>query len=78
MALFALRQAVTLAVHLEDVDVGGEAVEQGAGQPFAAQDLGPLVEGQVAGHQRGAESLCSTLLSADRGRSLFTSGSLQA
>src|SRR5215213_10599530 len=31
-----------------------EPVQQGTGQPFAAQDLGPFVEGQVAGHQGGA------------------------
>jgi hypothetical protein len=36
------------------VDVVGEAVEQSPGQAFAAQDLGPLVEWQVAGHQGGA------------------------
>ena len=30
----------------------GEPVEQGAGQPLGAEDLGPLVEGQVRGDQR--------------------------
>ncbi len=38
-AAFALCQAVALAVHLQDVDVVGEAVEQGAGEPFAADDV---------------------------------------
>ena len=28
-----------------------EAVQQGAGQPLRAEDLGPLVEGQVGGDQ---------------------------
>jgi hypothetical protein len=37
----ALCEPVALAVHFEDVDVVGEAIEQGAG---------PLVERQVAGH----------------------------
>ena len=32
----------------------GEAVQQGASEPFRAEDLGPLVEGQVGGHQDGA------------------------
>ena len=32
----------------------GEAVQQGAGQPLRAEDLGPLVEGKVGGHQDGA------------------------
>ena len=31
-----------------------EPVQQGTGQPFAAQDLRPFVERQVAGDQRGA------------------------
>ena len=51
---FALRQTVALAVHLQDVDVVGETVEQGAGQPLAAEDFGPFVEWQIAGHQGGA------------------------
>jgi len=32
----------------------GQAVEQCAGQPFGAEGLGPLVEGQVAGDERCA------------------------
>src|SRR4051794_23562444 len=51
---FTLRQTIALAVHLQDVDMVREAVEQGAGQPLAAEDLGPFVEWQIAGHQRGA------------------------
>ena len=31
---FALFQTVALAVHLQDVDMVGEAVQQRAGQPF--------------------------------------------
>jgi hypothetical protein len=34
------------------VDVMGNAVEQSASEPFEAEDLGPFLEGQVAGHQR--------------------------
>jgi hypothetical protein len=40
----ALLEAVAVAVHLQDVDVVGEAVEQGSGQPFLAEDLGPLLK----------------------------------
>ncbi len=32
----------------------GQPVEQGAGETFGAEDLGPFVERQVAGDQRGA------------------------
>ncbi len=32
----------------------GEPVQQRPGQAFGAEHLGPLVEGQIAGHQGGA------------------------
>ena len=32
----------------------GETVEQRPGQALGAEHLGPLVEGQIAGHQGGA------------------------
>ena len=44
-------EAITVAVHLQDVDLVGEPVQQGAGEPLGAEDLGPFVEGQVAGDQ---------------------------
>src|SRR6516162_6208669 len=50
----ALREAVALAVHFEDVDVVGEAIQQGAGEPLRAKHAGPLVERQIAGHDYGA------------------------
>src|SRR6516162_10020864 len=50
----ALREPVALAVHFEDVDVVGEAIQQGAGEPLGAKHAGPLVEWQVAGHDYGA------------------------
>ena len=48
----ALLQPVRVGVHLQDVDVMGKPVQQGAGEPFGAEDIGPFVEGQVAGDQR--------------------------
>ena len=50
----ALLEAEAVAVHLQDVDVVGEPVEQRAGEPFRAQDFGPFGEGQVAGDHRRA------------------------
>ena len=47
----AALEAVALAVHLQDVDVVGEPVQQRAGETLRAEDLGPLVEGQVGGGQ---------------------------
>jgi hypothetical protein len=47
----ALLEAIAVAVHLQDVNVVGEAVEQGSGEAFGAEDLGPLLEGQIAGDQ---------------------------
>ena len=43
----ALIEAAALAVHLENVDVVGEAVEQRPGEALGAEHLGPLVERQV-------------------------------
>src|SRR5437868_14167565 len=51
MATSAGLQAVALAVHLEDVDVVGEPVEEGSGEPLGAEHARPLVERQVAGDQ---------------------------
>ena len=51
LGLSTLLEAVALAVNLQDVNAVSEAVQQGAGQPLRAEDLGPLVEGQVGGDQ---------------------------
>ena len=53
-ALSATLEAVAFTVHLQDVDVVGEAVQQSAGETLRAEDLGPFVEGQVGGHHDGA------------------------
>ena len=45
----AALEPVAFAVHLQDVDVVGEPVQQSAGEALRAEDLGPLVEGQVGG-----------------------------
>ena len=50
--MLALLEAVALAVHLQDVHMVGESVQQRTGQPLRAQHFGPLLKGQVAGHQR--------------------------
>jgi hypothetical protein len=47
-------EPVAVAVHLEDVDVVSEPVEEGAGQALGAEHAGPLVEGQIAGDDGGA------------------------
>ena len=39
---FGLAQSVAFAVGFEDVDAVGEAVEEGAGEAFVAEDFGPL------------------------------------
>ena len=53
MGLPAVPEAVALAVHLQDVDVVGEPVQQGTGEAVRAEDLGPFVEGQGGGHHDG-------------------------
>lgn len=58
---------VAVTVHLEDVDMAGQAVGQCAGQAFGAEALGPFVEGQML--EIGVaprSSCCETLSSACR------------
>jgi hypothetical protein len=43
-----------VAVHLEDMDVMREAVEERAGEPLGAEHGRPLVERQIARDQRAA------------------------
>ena len=40
----AALEPVTPTVHLHDVHVVGETIQQRAGEPFRPEDLGPLVE----------------------------------
>lgn len=42
---FALLEPEALAIHLEDMDVMGQAVEERAGEAFRPEDLGPFIEG---------------------------------
>src|SRR4051794_29522525 len=39
LTLFALLEPIALAIHRQDVDVMREPVEQGAGEPFGADDI---------------------------------------
>jgi hypothetical protein len=48
-SVLALSESVTVTVHLEDVNVMGEAVKQGSGQAFGGEHAGPFIEGQIAG-----------------------------
>ena len=47
----AALEAVALAVHLQDVDVVGESVQERASEALRSEDLGPLVEWEVGGDQ---------------------------
>ena len=49
----AALEPVALAVHLQDMDVVGEPVQQRAGEAFRTEHPGPLIEGQVGGDQDG-------------------------
>ena len=50
----ALFEPVAVAVHLEDMDMVGQPVEESAGQALGGEHAGPLVEGQIAGDDGGA------------------------
>ena len=42
-----LLESVAVAVHLQDMHVVSEPVQQRAGEAFGAEDLSPLVEGEI-------------------------------
>jgi len=42
------------SLHLQDVDMMREAIEECAGESFRAEDRSPLIEWQVTGDERGA------------------------
>ncbi|RKF14574.1 MFS transporter, partial [Altericroceibacterium spongiae] len=50
----AVSEAIAFAVHLEDADVMGQAIEERACETLGSEGFGPFVEGQVAGDQGGA------------------------
>ena len=50
----ALVETIALAVHFQDMNMVGQAIQQCPGQAFGAEHLGPLIERQIAGHQGGA------------------------
>ena len=52
--LLALDQTEAFAVHLQNMNVVREAIEQGGGQPLGAEDLRPFVKRQILGDQRRA------------------------
>ena len=49
-----LAKAVALAIHLENLRVVGQAVQQRRRHPLALEDLVPLAEGEIARHQDAA------------------------
>jgi hypothetical protein len=51
----AMHEAVGVSVNFQDIDVVGNAIQQGAGEPLGAEDIGPLIEENIVGDQhRGA------------------------
>src|SRR4051794_38916400 len=54
LRLHRLSEAVALAVHLEDLRVVGQTVQERRRHPLALEDLVPLAEGQVARYQDAA------------------------
>lgn len=74
MLLAALPKAVGLALEEQDVDVVGQAIEQGCGQGGVGEDLPPARELQVAGDQDAPPLVAlGTALSILRGSFLVTS-----
>ena len=54
LRLFACGEPIAFAVHLQDMNVMREAVEERAGEPFRSEHARPFIEWKIAGHQRRA------------------------
>jgi len=54
LRLLGCREPVAVAIHLQNMDMVGEAIEKRTGEPFRTEHQGPFVEWQVAGHESGA------------------------
>jgi hypothetical protein len=48
--LLTFFEPVAFPIHLQDVDMMGQPVQQRSGQTFAAQHLGPFLKGKITGH----------------------------
>ena len=48
----ATGKPTAVAVHLEDMHMVGQPVEQCAGEPFGSEHRCPFIERQIAGNQR--------------------------
>jgi hypothetical protein len=60
LCFLAGSEPITFAVHLQDVDVMGEPVEQRAGEPFRTRYRRPFIEWQIAGDRRGSTFIALT------------------
>ena len=54
LSLLAGREPIGFGVHFQNMDVVPESIEQRTGQTLRSEHIGPLIEGQIGGHQRGA------------------------
>ena len=50
-AQFGISKTVAFAVGFDDMDTMGEPIEQCPGEPLVAEDLGPLLEGEIGRHE---------------------------
>ena len=50
----ALFEAIALAVHFQDVDMVGQAIQQRSGQAFGTEDFRPFIERQIGGDNHRA------------------------
>jgi len=53
LRLLACGKPVAFTIHLQDVDMMGEPVEQSTGKPFRTEYGCPFIEWQIAGDESG-------------------------
>ena len=53
-----LAKTVAFAISFQDVTAMRESIQEGAGEPFGAKHLGPLLEGEVGGEHEAVLFVC--------------------
>ena len=59
-ATLSMFEPKAVAVHLEDVNVVGKAIEQRTSEALGSEHTGPFIEGQIAGDDDGAAFVALT------------------
>jgi hypothetical protein len=59
LSFFGFAEPVAFSVGLDELHAVGKSIDERAGEPFVAEDLGPVLEGQVGGEDKALAFVCA-------------------